>query len=93
MNDKLYEILAQQIRDLRRDLEQLRNDRLHRSQFTENLILGAHIADGVEHVAAGNSSDIDSGPVLGGRIYYEEDTQKLKIWNSTSESYDESQFS
>lgn len=77
----------------RKDAEEIITEEikaLSSSDIYPELITDRHIRG--SSLQSGNAADLPDGTTHT-KMFYENDTKKLQIWNSTNESWDEVQFS
>lgn len=83
------EQIVAEIQDIKKRLKDFERGRLDQSVFMPNSIKARFIGDGVRIIRAGDSDNLPLVGELKGAIYFEEDTNKLKVYNATEQAWKE----
>ena len=79
--------LEERIKVLEQKIEELESRRIRQEMILPSVIKARHIGAGVRFIRSGLAADIPTtgeGAEQGSAIYFETDTNKLKVWNGTA---------
>jgi hypothetical protein len=93
MDDKLKE-LEKEVVDLKKELKLVANKRIFQQNIMPGALKNRHFSEANSYIYNVDSSKLPAtgqSVAIGTDIRYEEDTKKIKIWNSTTNDWDEIQ--
>jgi hypothetical protein len=84
--------LQKKLKELEERIAKLETRRLLQQDFLPSCVKNRAMGEANSYIYNINSSNLPTSgttPVIGTSIFYEEDTKKIKIWNSVNKEWDE----
>lgn len=78
------ENLLKRIKELEREVAELKHRRIHQQDITSDAVKERHVGEGVRFIRAGLAANKPTTPEKDGAVYFETDTNKLFIGDTSA---------